>query len=520
MSQFRKHVTAKTWEYNDNFQFPENEYINPNKKNFGIAFSGGGNRSAALTIGYLRALQNLDLIKNVKYFSCVSGGSWAIIPYIFLDKSISDDVFLGEMKKPEELKLEEIQQAHKRSFVNTISNTVLLDDLFKSGFVGDERFAYILNNLFLKPNIIGDRTKFFSLNQKTVDVIINRPGNNDLRKSNFYIAQETRPYLISNGVLTRSSAVKINRYPFEMTPLYVGVPSYFKDQGSIKKYSIGGGYVEPFGFDSDNPDDGIDDQGFAKVRIKRERNIFSLADVMATTGAALAEHLDRALLRMGFPEFKYWSPKKPKDSVKDYDFADGGLMDNSGVIALLRRKVEKIVVFVNGSSNLNSFDEHGNDEVSTMVKTLFMEVKSHWGKRKYDWNKILEEPGMTGKGKESYENLRKEFMALNKNNKPAVVQKKYVTIKNERFDIPEGHEVEILWVHNALVYEWFEKIKDPELKEYIDYQCQEKDFPCIKTFYANRGRMIDLDIPQTHLMTHHASYIVDSLKQQFIDFLS
>ncbi len=71
------------------FTYPESQLpeIN-NKKNWGLAFSGGGTRSASLTLGQLRALKQLGILEQFKYCSSVSGGTWGLTPFIFLDSSI------------------------------------------------------------------------------------------------------------------------------------------------------------------------------------------------------------------------------------------------------------------------------------------------------------------------------------------------------------------------------------------------------------------------------------------------
>ena len=104
MSIFSKrlsHVNCKTWLVNGNgFQFPE--LGDPQFKldhllsrpNVGIAFSGGGTRSASATLGQLRALHYLGLLDSARYISCVSGGSWACVPYTFLPRPNADETFL------------------------------------------------------------------------------------------------------------------------------------------------------------------------------------------------------------------------------------------------------------------------------------------------------------------------------------------------------------------------------------------------------------------------------------------
>ena len=41
---------------------------------FGLAFSGGGIRSATFNLGVLQRLQELDLLRHVDYLSTVLGG--------------------------------------------------------------------------------------------------------------------------------------------------------------------------------------------------------------------------------------------------------------------------------------------------------------------------------------------------------------------------------------------------------------------------------------------------------------
>ena len=54
-----------------------------NKPNTGVCFSGGGTRAMTATMGQLRALAHLGLIPDIRYISCVSGGSWATTIYTY-----------------------------------------------------------------------------------------------------------------------------------------------------------------------------------------------------------------------------------------------------------------------------------------------------------------------------------------------------------------------------------------------------------------------------------------------------
>ena len=47
------------------------------KRNSGVAFSGGGLRAYTATLGYLRGLLDLELLQQTRYITGVSGGAWA-----------------------------------------------------------------------------------------------------------------------------------------------------------------------------------------------------------------------------------------------------------------------------------------------------------------------------------------------------------------------------------------------------------------------------------------------------------
>ena len=87
----------------DDFEFPEKECLDKlGKGSIGIAFSGGGSRSASCTLGQLRGLHALGLIKRTRYFSSVSGSSWALTPFLY--GKMDRDYFLGSY--PEDWQLE------------------------------------------------------------------------------------------------------------------------------------------------------------------------------------------------------------------------------------------------------------------------------------------------------------------------------------------------------------------------------------------------------------------------------
>ena len=60
-------------------------------------------------LGQLRGLNELNLLKNVRYISCVSGGSWASVPFTYLNDNWTDEMFLGQVIPPEDLTVEALK---------------------------------------------------------------------------------------------------------------------------------------------------------------------------------------------------------------------------------------------------------------------------------------------------------------------------------------------------------------------------------------------------------------------------
>ncbi len=362
-----KYVTCKVWNATaSDFVFPEVSDDNPereallSRKNAGICFSGGGTRSAAATLGQLRGLHEIGCLERVRYLSCVSGGAWAAVPFTYLPERWSDETFLGMVRSPEEISEDSLRNLDRNSFAYAIANSVLVDDLLKNAiqFAGDELYSRAIGDIFLNGFGLDSLKRFFAFNPGTLQATLAR--NPQARSDDFYLVRTGRPYLLVGGTLLRVS----NAFPlpqqlhFEMTPFYTGVRPVYEGAGSAGQH-IGGGYIESFGFDSDAPNNRRPNAaGEVRVRLGARRHRFTLPDVMGTTGAAPAEiFLQFGIDWAGFPEFKYWpmqvAPRRPRHAV-EYEFGDGGILENLGLMPLLARKVEHIVIFVNTNHALKS----------------------------------------------------------------------------------------------------------------------------------------------------------------------
>ena len=67
------HVRAQE---RDTIREPDGRHDGPNRPLTGLAFSGGGIRSATFNLGVTQALAELKLLRQFDYLSCVSGGGY------------------------------------------------------------------------------------------------------------------------------------------------------------------------------------------------------------------------------------------------------------------------------------------------------------------------------------------------------------------------------------------------------------------------------------------------------------
>jgi hypothetical protein len=290
-------VDTNDYEKTDVPSFPEQPYV-ADRSDFGLAFSGGGTRSASATLGALRGLQKNGWLSRVRYISAVSGGSWAAVPFVY--SVLPLDALLGTMEdrstKPETfLKTPNGALAvaiAKSSFFATgtletaaITATLRRDDIesrsMKARFAL-EAFFQLTNRLRRDPDRInktytrligkafidpllspGTTTSdaYFSWNGQSLSSI-ERESLAQLEYPS--LSHGDRPYLIASGTLVQNTApadgdadaVFPTLAPVEYTPIYVGVRQTFdvKVKGQDDKDTtvhLGGGYVESWAYDTE-----------------------------------------------------------------------------------------------------------------------------------------------------------------------------------------------------------------------------------------------------------------------------
>ncbi len=364
-------------------QYPElsNPRYSPTTHPLGVCFSGGGPRSFAASIGQMRALRSSKLYDLIGAISVVSGGSWFGSLFTFADPTIGDDLLLGPLVKPGDIKLNAIAsvphtcigfgltQANNKRIFDSIAGSLL------RGVASNRLYARILNSVYCNPFNIDDENRFFSLDAASVAAVIanNTPG---LTADDFYVVRDNRPYMIAGATQVYPVDKEIVMRHFEYSPLYAGTEQLF--QNATPKGPFGGGFVQSFAMDSSAPQK-PNANGLITVDAPLHR--FTISDLMGSSGAAPGSVLDMLGLPSLFAEFHYWPPQSagatPDPTVQKMSIVDGGDLENTGIVALLRRQYPVIVCCVNTSTPMdpdwqkNPKDKGTYQGVDAQISALF-----------------------------------------------------------------------------------------------------------------------------------------------------
>lgn len=663
------------------------------KIDLGIVFSGGGTRSAMATIGQLRALHELGWLQKARYVSAVSGGAWGAMPFLFAcdakSSSLYEDVYqnckklykenpdtclrmdprikedtkrlnrklLGDYTPPQKLN-EDVLCA-----IPTETNTLMYN--MTHAHIGlhmpwswvtlhaDESYANALQSLFLER--AGVRQDFFTLSRSVRDKIIERNTILQGMESEFSILRPGMPFPIINAVLFTKRTGSLGEgkpaprvFPLEITPLYVGFGKSFPHMGyprtaCLKDYTdIGGGWIEPFAYDSRPPDETqipkkqVDkskqacvrqedkkyqklqdcressdkEPGQCRVKLLMPRNHFTLADAIAASGAAPQEIITSIpvakhgfLENLGFPEFNHWpvrgrvfrgqkmktpvgdgvdfdecsqalagrGKKKKTDVVAlahddssfekkpEYAHGDGGHYEYFGLLPLLSRGVQNIIVFVNTKVRFSPYSEMTSEMAlkrDAIRKAALSNESDQWSPawdvpeyaEEYESTKaaakkinnanieqdiiglfrVTSESGLNiaaliGENEEQLVTLHDEFLADRINGNPMIHCAKY-KINHDAFkdgklrtSIPKNYSPNICWVYLDAPDKWFEQIKNsnllPETMVELYYGTGEfEHFPHYWTFVQGAGEMpgtiINLSQKQANALAELTSWTV------------
>src|SRR5579883_1022176 len=329
--------------------------FNPAYAHIGVAFSGGGSRSMAASMGQMRALRQESFYNTIGAISCVSGGGWFGTPFTFADSSMyTDDQLLGTQIPPNLLTKPGLQKLNSGNICGALplmGYTEVIATLTWMYYYDSIPLQYLwsrmLSVFMLYPYNIGDTSTFFTLNNATLNRLLSQ--NASLAANNFYLQRANRPFFISGGTqIYPNGANQVLRH-MEYSAMYAGTPQNCGPIGPNGTH-YGEGYVDNILFATTNPSSPSSNQVTADLtNINGTLYPFLLTDQMGSSSSAPGADINFFTdTEDWFPEFNYWSPKYAgTESAEMYSFTDGGNLENTGIVPLLRRQYPIIFAFVN-----------------------------------------------------------------------------------------------------------------------------------------------------------------------------
>lgn len=499
----------------------------------GVCFSGGGSRSLSATLGQLRGLDFLGLLDKTLFISSVSGGSWASTLYTFLPKTITDNDFLGEVV-PDPNRLWWIPFNYKADSANLnyLTPNNMGNVPSRLGFLQDieqlvklkETYHYQMHELWVRligkqvfepfglSSVIEDKSnpayghpaKFYSLNSIYVEKAI-LARNPQLTLNDFYLTERKRPFLIVNTSMFKDNQKGAELLPVESTAVGCGIRQSFPG-GGINGMDIGGGLVQPLGFGGTHVSPLSGNAISVEVPYR-----FSLSDISGLSSAAFAEAIEARFPAFNglIPQYNYYPVNgagEAKNPSTPYMFADGGNLENTGIMALLARNLSRIVVFINCQDEIEEKSTHLGKVISvdSQLPPLFgyMPLEGDNGYQKY--GEIP--PPINAKPfshnmvfpSSSFQDLLNNLWKAKQSGGPVMyLQRNLQVLENDKFNIRGNYNADVLWVYNSMPQKWWSQLSLPLRAELDGDFVQFGDFP-----HYNTILQLKLSPAQVNLLAH------------------
>ncbi len=583
------------------FQWPEQadselsyDYLTPKRQDIGICISGGGTVSVSLAAGYFAALHSLDLLKNVGYVSGVSGGCWVSTPWAY-STATQKRIFSSCVLPPEALTpanvgniVPEDGKGTLRSASDIVSHAAIERYAIANLFAQHDSFTDAVGKIFLEPLGIKNEEKYFASDEKARDQILARQKTiqnqgHPLTEADFVLLGEGdgsgsqsgdedwdyRPYPIMNTTFfqpispddsTKDSDYDVaSEHLIEFTPIYAGMPAGQPNPASSDQNYFGG-YYETFGFDSDTEITPTGSTGEMEVETRkrgviRKKVPFSLCDPVGTSGAAPASvslHIGNLppgtglgpflnlFKEVSIPWFFYWNdyPTQPRIGQHRFYFGDGGIIENTGIVPLLRRQLSKIVVFISQpfklltddvvvqgikQNNLKYSVQKGYDDAAQIYgygdrifgyneaarlfgQPVYQDVSKDPNWAIWELVPIKESPGPSHQvfDASQWANFEAAVNAASGVG-PVVVNDSFTVVENTLSGVPGYGPVDITWMFIDTDPAFNKTVTDNG----VDLPC---DFPLIKTFGQNKGHMIQLTPEQANLLGSQAYHSIKTIE--------
>lgn len=502
---FPAYVTGTIYPSVPNTQFPEQAFtqFDPSKKLVGVALSGGGPRAMSCAMGQIRALLDSFIYDSIGAISCVSGGSWFGTPFSFAPAGFTDVQLLGTQTPPSQLTIQELQTIGPANICfpltimfNSAITTVLSYQYEINNVPWNKLWSRMLNAFFLDDLLLGSDQTFFTLNTTTLNNLLAQ--NPSLTASNFYLLRNLRPFYIASGTQNYPTDVNLVMRHMEYTAMYAGTPQQCGAIGPNGEH-YGYGYVDNLLFDTLRPKMVGSQSAAAFLNTNPYNNKqmpFLLCDQMGSSSSAPGSALDYFNDTDWFPQFNYWSPAYTgKESTQLYSFTDGGDLENTGIIPLLRRQFKLIIACVNTSLPLKSINYNDYNYVSG----IDAQISRLFGRQPNPPGMIPDIQVFNDNGK--FDTLANALITRKASGQPLLYSDTYTIYPGNYFGVPVypgGEEVVVLWVYNDMNMEWYNQLpiavqtllasKAPDNYMY--------NFPNLATVGQNKSKVLGVWVPE------------------------
>ncbi|WIA39163.1 hypothetical protein OEZ86_005290 [Tetradesmus obliquus] len=488
--------------------------------------SGGGWRAASLAYGWLRALHLMNITNKAQYISANSGGTWVTTPYAYTNTPMAR--FFSPYFEPQNLTTARLSMSlTPGSWGSRVAGkSLLLGAIGNPTTMPGEPSAWASNiaSIFLNPFGVGSSDSSVSANGTRGDML-KATRRRLLPAFPVNVAcQDNRPYpVVVGSIMTPERQVSPKFFPFEFTPLYVGMPPV---ADYTKPTALGGGFVEPIGFNTLAPrrrvvsprgNESVD------VALLHPATVSSLMHYVGISSSAVALRMKpgnilTANLFNG-QMVNYWNLWDYKQAL--YTFADGGAVDDLAIMPLLRRGVKNIIACVATHTNPDgSMADFAKAEfaLAGLFGAFPLDATDNRGEQMMihgvddvgTWNemgKVFPTSGF----KQLFEQYQERYRQGGAHMFPAT----YEVLKNEFQGVAGGYTVNVLWVLNGQSSQWEQQLPQ-QTQRWLGRQRQSgayKDYPNV---YNN----LEAPAPLISLLSQQASWGFRAKKDTVLDWIA
>ena len=499
-------------------------------------------------MGELRGLAALGVLPQIGWLSTVSGGTWAGTLYNWAPGIYSDAELLGPLElDPAALRwdsggdVDDLGVLDPHAIGSAATRLGLEEmlakaiELYHRGVPVSELWPRAIGELVLEPFDLGDTPqRYFTWTKSWLErrILADNPA---LRASDFLLTRPDRPYLITNSTLfyppnpPASLAAPVRPaggggpanpweigYDFETTPISAGIPPAFPNAGAPNpgqpsSSDLGGGWIDPFAMGSIAPSTVSPDGRF---RVPTPPNRFRLSDAAGLSSVAFVyDVLDLAhqrgihFLDDMVPETTCWpvyrAAELPRNAARPYLFGDGGNLENQGIMALLRRRLKKVLAFVNTETQLSM---SGNEViVDSDLPPLF---GLEWSAAAGAYVTISPDSPFRNNqvfDRATFDDLRRQLWNRAQLGATAMaVQTNVTVLPNEHYGVAGG-TTDILWIYLHPVNAWYRQLHDT-VKLAMDLE--PLDYSMFPNYYTID--QLHLNARQVNLLAHLTGWNVAS----------